>query len=91
MGATLKIVEKEKKKLEAEVEEEEKKRKQVEKSVKTDSWEAEESRQNKRQKSSSRGRRADPNNPTKEEVDAQQVNIIFSLCLSSHKSKKHGG
>merc|ERR1719464_173553 len=60
------MVETDKDKIEAEVEFEERKTKEAEKLVRPDSWEAEEKRS-----SLKRGRR-DPNNPTKEEVDAQQ-------------------
>jgi len=91
MGATLKMVETDKDRIEAEVEEEEKRRKKAEKSVKTDSWEAEENRQNRRQQSRSRSRRADPNNPTKEEVDAQQEmeNMTWADRWMKNKKVKH--
>jgi len=84
MGATLRMVEADKEKIEAE---EERKSKEAEKSIRPDSWEAEEKRSDGRRK---RGRR-DPNNPTKEEVDAQQEveNLTWADRWMKNKKVKH--
>lgn len=86
MAATLKMVETDKEKIEAEVQFEERKAKEAEKSIRPDSWEAEEKRSNLRK----RGRR-DPNNPTKEEVDAQQEveNLTWADRWMKNKKVKH--
>merc|ERR1719228_434571 len=89
MAATLKMVETDKYKIKAEVENEERRRKEAEKSLRADSWEAEEKRSARKNKN--RSRRADPNNPTKEEVDAQQEmeNLTWADRWMKNKKVKH--